>query len=120
MQSSVFINNGNGTFTRKALPVQAQFSPVYAIAVDDFDTDGKMDILMGGNFYQSKPEVGIYDASYGAFLKGDGRGNFTALPAQHSGINLRGAIRDMILLKVKKNKTVLVAKNNEALQLVQY
>ena len=92
---------------------------MYGIAVDDFDGDGKKVILVGGNFYQSKPQVGIYDASYGTFLKGDGQGNFTSLPAQQSGINITGAIRDMTLLKVNKNKTVLVASNNEALMIIK-
>jgi hypothetical protein len=42
---------------------------MYGIVVNDFDKDGNADIIMGGNFYESKPEVGIYDASYGIFLK---------------------------------------------------
>jgi hypothetical protein len=80
LQSSVFINNKNGTFTSKSLPIQAQLSSMYGIAAEDFDKDGNTDILMGGNFYQSKPETGIYDASYGTMLKGDGKGNFISLP----------------------------------------
>ena len=79
MRSSVIMNNKNGTFTLKPLPVEAQFSTVSGISVSDYDGDGKADILLGGNFYQSKPEVGIYDASYGLLLKGDGKGNFKAL-----------------------------------------
>src|SRR6185436_9492121 len=43
MKSSVFLNNKNGTFTAKALPAQAQFSSMYAIAVNDFDKDGNAD-----------------------------------------------------------------------------
>ncbi len=122
MQSSIFINNKNGTFTTKALPVQAQFSPMYAIAVNDFDKDGNTDIIMGGNFYESKPEVGIYDASYGVFLKGDGKGNFTALSAQQSGINIRGAMRDLMpMIKVgKKNVYWLAALNNDKIQILDY
>jgi hypothetical protein len=79
-----------GSFTGKVLPVQAQLSPMYGIAAEDFDKDGNIDILMGGNFYQSKPEAGIYDASYGILLKGNGKGNFTALPPQQSGISIKG------------------------------
>jgi hypothetical protein len=73
MRTCLFLNNGKGGFLKSPLPAEAQFSPVYGIAVADFDHDGKQDILLGGNFYQSKPEAGIYDASYGLFLKGTGR-----------------------------------------------
>lgn len=76
MQSAVFFNNKNGTFTGKALPVQAQLSPMYGIATEDFDKDSNVDISMGGNFYQGQPQVGIYDASYGVLLKGNGKGDF--------------------------------------------
>jgi hypothetical protein len=119
MQSSVFINNGKGAFTRKALPVEAQLSGMYGIAVSDFDRDGKMDILMGGNFYQSKPEVGIYDASYGCLLKGDGKGGFVAVTPQRSGVMIRGAVRDIMVLQRGKNKIVVIAKNNEEVEIIQ-
>ena len=118
MQSSVFINNKNGTFTRKALPVEAQLSAMYGVVAEDFDKDGNMDIVMGGNFYESKPEVGIYDASYGVLLKGDGKGEFRALPAQSSGINIRGAVRDLTVIKIRKKKVVLAALNNEAVRIL--
>ena len=114
MQSTVFLNNKNGTFTAKALPTQAQLSPMYGIAAEDFDKDGNMDILMGGNFYQSKPETGIYDASYGILLKGNGKGDFTALTPQQSGINIRGAVRDIVVIQMGIRKMVMVAVNNEA------
>jgi len=90
---------------------------MYGIVAEDFDNDGHIDILMGGNFYQSKPETGIYDASYGILLKGDGKGNFTALTARQSGISIRGAIRDILVLRIGKKKTILVAENNEVLKI---
>ena len=112
MQSSVFINSGKGTFTRKALPAEAQLSPMYGIAAGDYDKDGKIDLLLGGNFYQSKPEVGIYDASYGTLLKGDGTGNFVAVKAQQSGINIRGAVWDIKTINAGKDKVVVFTLNN--------
>ena len=120
MQTSVFINNKNNTFTTKALPKEAQLSTVYGIVVNDFDKDGKEDILLGGNFYQSKPEVGIYDASYGTLLKGNGRGNFTSIAPQQSGICIKGAVRDMMTLMVGKKHTVVVAKNNDKMETLMY
>ncbi|GAA0543739.1 VCBS repeat-containing protein [Chitinophaga japonensis] len=120
LESAVFLNNRNGTFSVKALPAAAQLSPMYGMAVADYDGDEKVDILMGGNFYQSKPEVGIYDASYGTLLKGDGKGNFTALPAQQSGICIRGPVRDMTLLQAGKSLLLVVAMNNEAVKIFTY
>ena len=119
MRSSVVLNNKNGTFTLKALPMEAQFSTVSGIAVSDYDGDGKEDILLGGNFYQSKPEAGIYDASYGLLLKGDGKGNFTTVPTNQSGFFIKGAVRDIITIKSKNKNLVIVARNNENLKIFQ-
>ncbi len=112
MQSSVFINNRKGAFSRKALPVEAQLSPMYGIAAEDFDKDGNTDIVMGGNFYEAKPEAGIYDASYGVYLKGDGKGNFTAAKSKQSGINVRGSIRNIEEVKAGNKKVLIVSLNN--------
>jgi hypothetical protein len=120
MQTSLFLNNGKGGFTIKPLPTEAQFAPVYGIAVADFDHDGKQDILLGGNFYQSKPEAGIYDGSYGLFLKGTGSGTFKAMPISESNFFIKGAIRDIQTLKTNKTNLVIIARNNEQVKVVQY
>lgn len=113
MESSVFINNKNGTFTRTALPEAAQLSVMYGIAAEDFDKDGFIDILMGGNLFEAKPEVGIYDASYGVFMRGNGKGSFETLSARESGINVKGAVRDIITLTGRKNRMIVFPRNND-------
>ncbi len=120
MCSSVIMNNRNGTFTLKPLPVEAQFSTVFGLDVKDFDGDGKQDILLGGNFYQSKPEVGIYDASYGLLLKGDGKGGFKAVSPQSSGIVIKGAVRDIVDIKAGKKKLLIFAKNNDKTEILSF
>lgn len=119
---SVFIENkgGNSGFEIKSLPLQAQFSPVFCFLVGDYDNDGKKDVLLGGNFSAVKPEIGQYDASNGLLLKGDGKNNFTPISASESGVFLRGESRDMISLSLGKSKQlVLVAKNNDVIQVIQ-
>ena len=113
-QSAVFINQGNGKFAVQALPTEAQFSPIYSILADDFNQDGHVDLLLGGNFYRSKPEIGIYDASYGLLLEGDGQNHFEV--NNRSGFFVKGEIRDMVLLRTKEDNLVLVAKNNAPMQ----
>lgn len=111
-QTSIALNNGDGTFELKPLPIEAQFAPVYGLLVDDFNEDGHLDILMGGNFYQAKPEVGIYDASYGLMLTGDGKGNFNPLKAEESGFLVKGAIRDFVEIEVAGEELILVGRND--------
>ena len=117
MESSVFLNNKAGKFIRKPLPAEAQLSSMYSILTYDFDGDGKPDLLLGGNFYESKPEVGIYAASYGCYLKGQGNGNFDYVPLDKSGLAIEGAVRDMILIRQKNNLLMLTGRNNASIQI---
>jgi hypothetical protein len=112
--SAVALNNGNGTFTLQPLPVEAQFAPIYASLAGDFDGDGKTDLLVGGNLYGVIPILGRYDASYGLMLRGDGKGGFTAVDMEKSGIAIDGQVRDMKLLRGPKGeRLILVARNND-------
>jgi hypothetical protein len=120
MASSVILNNGDGTFQLRPLPVEVQLSPVYGIHVEDVDDDGKLDILLGGNLYGVKPEVGRYDASYGNFLKGIGDGTFNVIPPKYSGFRLYDEVRDIVLVNTVNGKLLVVARNNQPLQIFKY
>lgn len=119
LETSLFVNDGSGKFTRKSLPVEVQFSPVYAAAIGDYNNDGKTDILLGGNLYNVKPEVGRYDASYGTFLSGDGHGNFKDVPVKQSGLLLDGEIRDFKELTTSKGKILVVARSNDSVEVFE-
>ncbi|WP_336514994.1 VCBS repeat-containing protein [Pollutibacter soli] len=120
MRSCVMLSDGRGGYSKQPLPAEAQLSVMYGIEVMDYDGDGKKDILMGGNFYESKPETGIYDGSYGVLLKGDGKGNFRSVDADTSGISIRGAVRDIKTLHSGTKKKILVARNNGLLEIKNY
>ena len=116
LATAVFINDGKGHFSMKQLPPEVQFSPVYAVSTGDYNGDGKPDILLGGNLYNVKPELGRYDASYGAFLAGDGHGNFSYIPPKISGLHLDGEIRNFTQVKTSAGKILVVARSNDSLQ----
>ena len=120
MRTCVLINEGKGKFTLKPLPVEAQISPNMGLMIRDFDRDGHPDIILGGNLYGVKPEIGRFDSSYGLFLKGDGKNNFVPVQTRHSGLRLEGEIRDFQVIKVKNKEVLLVARNNEAMQLFEW
>ena len=109
----VLLNTGGFNFEMKALPKEAQFAPTYAILTDDFDGDGNQDILLGGNIYGMKPEVGKLDGSRGQVFKGDGKGGFTYMDRFQSGIFEKGEIRAIETIKTSKGNAVLIGKSND-------
>jgi hypothetical protein len=116
-ESSFFINDGKGNFTRLSLPYQAQFSPIRAIETGDFDSDGHLDILLAGNFFDSLPEWGRFDANYGLLLQGLGKGKFKVVFSKDSGFKTRGQVRKMAAVKsVGKSIKWVLAKNNDPAQ----
>jgi hypothetical protein len=120
LESVILQNNGKGSFKIKPLPKETQFAPIYAISVSDFDKDGVIDLVLGGNLYNVKPEIGSYDASYGQLLKGNGNCNFTVYSIDESGLYLDGQIRDLKIIKHKNNDLLIVSKNNSTVDFYQY
>ncbi|MGE5419323.1 MAG: VCBS repeat-containing protein [Chloroflexota bacterium] len=119
-ETSVLINKGSGKFELSPLPSEAQLSPVYAIASEDFDRDGICDIILGGNNYRSKPENGINDASYGLLLKGEGGNKWHAVLPGESGLFTKGEIRDFGLLKIKGKNILAIGLNNKKMEYYEY
>lgn len=115
LATSILINEGSGKFTLRHLPLEAQISPVYGIEIMDVEGDGFRDILLGGNLYNTKPEVGRYDASHGVLLKGDGKGNFRSISSKETGLRMDGEVRDIITLRTARGELILVARNNDSI-----
>jgi len=69
LETSLFINE-NGTFEKRSLPREIQYSSIHAIETMDVNGDGVLDIILGGNHYNYKPQFGRDDASSGWVLLG--------------------------------------------------
>jgi hypothetical protein len=110
-------NKGNGKFEMHALPTEAQLSPVNSIICTDVDGDGNLDIILAGNEYQAEVMTGMYDASYGLLLKGDGKGAFKAISPLQSGLIIDGDVKDMKIINTpSKERLLLVAVNNDKMK----
>ena len=111
--SVVAINNGNGTFTIKKLPLQAQLSNINAICVTDINNDNKPDLIIGGNKFGFPPQFGRLDASFGDILINNGQADFTVLPATVSGLNITGETKDIITIQGGDKKYLIAVRNND-------
>jgi hypothetical protein len=117
---TTYFENNNGVFEAKKLPLQANFFPVYAISTDDFDHDGKQDILLGGNTDHARIKIGKIDAGYGMLLRGDGKGHFGYVPQLNSGLSVKGCTRDIIKLNGGDNNRLIFTINNQPSAVYSY
>ena len=115
-ETSVVENLGGGKFRVTALPKAAQFSTVNAVLAEDFDGDQKTDLLLAGNFFPVNIQMGRYDASYGLFLKGDGKGAFSAVPPAESGFSVNEETRALRKVRVGSRHLYLAVRNNQAIE----
>jgi hypothetical protein len=117
--ASVYLENKDGKFIAKPLPYQAQLSNINAMVVKDIDSDGNLDVVLGGNLYNAEVETPRNDASYGLWLKGDGNNGFSAQLPRETGLVIRGDVRNIKAIKVGDESHLLVAKNDQALQQIR-
>ncbi|MGH7475845.1 MAG: VCBS repeat-containing protein [Longimicrobiales bacterium] len=117
--SSVALNRGDGSFDVTPLPTEAQFAPIYASLVDDFDGDGRVDLLVAGNFDGATPARGRYDASYGLLLRGKGDGRFQPVDMMESGVVIEGDVRALVPLRsADGTRLIVVARNDDSLRVL--
>ncbi len=113
--TSVYLENrGDDLFVIKALPNEAQISPIFVALPFDWNGDGHLDVLTAGNYYEREVETTRSDAGIGCLLLGDGQGNFRALKPWESGLASYKDVRSgCILFDQKKNPKVVLANNND-------
>ncbi len=116
LKSIVLFNTGKNGFTKADLPAEAQFSPVQSIAFYDFNKDGILDILLGGNYYNREIETARNDASIGQILINSGQNYFLSLSNSVSGLKLFNDVRELRIVHGKDKTLIVAANNNEKLQ----
>jgi hypothetical protein len=114
---SIVLINDNGQLIRKALPNEAQVSPIKASLVKDINNDGYLDILLVGNHYGVEVETTRYDAGHGSLFLGDGQNNFKYISPIESGFYTPFDSRDIKLISQEDNDLIIVTNNESSLSL---
>ena len=113
-ESCYLKNLGNGRFELHALPDAAQISLVNGMTVDDFNSDGNLDVAIAGNDYGNEVFNGRYDAMNGLVLLGDGNGHFEPQTILQSGVFIPGDAKAFITLRGQNNTQLLAASQNRS------
>jgi hypothetical protein len=97
----------------RAMPAAAQFAPVNAIILDDFNQDENLDILLNSNDFGTEVTVGRYDAMNGLLLLGNGEGGFAAQEMNKSGIFIPGDGKALVKIKTADGGYMVAASQNK-------
>jgi len=116
-ESSYIENLGNSRFTIRPLPLECQTAPIFGMHVQDVNEDGNLDILMVGNSYATHVLIGRYDAFIGAYLMGDGKGNFDVIRGNQSGFFVDTDARALAALNLSDTTQLyIVASNSDSIK----
>ena len=113
-ESVIAVNEGDGKFTIIKLPNRVQLSCVCGITCTDVNNDGNLDLIMGGNNFEFKPQYSRLDANYGSILLGDGKLGFEWQDYDKSGLLVREEIKHLRQFKDKNGKTYVIAAINDS------
>lgn len=118
-ESIILVQEEGLKFSKRSLPIEAQFSTTQSILVDDVDGDGKDDLLLLGNFFGYRTQAGESDASFGLLLRGKGDGTFEAVSPDESGLFADGDVRAAVIVETPKGRRLIVAKNDDVPQVIR-
>lgn len=114
LQSAWLENVGGKEFKLHALPSFAQISSVNSFLYEDFDGDGSGELLVAGNFYPYKPQLGRSDASTGLLLEFR-NGQWIEKSGIKASMWMTGDVRDAHVVKFRNGtQKVVVSRNNDA------
>jgi len=116
---TVYFENRDGKFIQHRLPREAQYAPVMAIAVQDYNNDGHLDFILAGNQRSARIRVGAMDANFGQLYLGNGTGAFTYVPQAQSGLMFRGDVRSMTWILINGRPTLLAGIHQQGVMAYQ-
>lgn len=106
-QSGICFNDG-GAFTFVSFPPEGQVSVINSIVVSDLNKDGKPDLVLAGNFFDTEVETTRYDAGNGLVLMGEGQRKFAFRDFLETGIYIPTNVRGVVSIPLPGNKQQLV------------
>jgi hypothetical protein len=109
---TVYLENRQSKFVLHVLPREAQFSPLYAMTLIDYNKDANMDFIVAGNQSSIRIRMGVIDANFGQLFEGDGKGNFKYIPQGKSGLSITGDTKSLQTINIHGAEYVLIGSNN--------
>ena len=111
--ASGYLKNEKGVFTFVPFTSALQVAPIMDFVVHDFNGDGKVEALAGGNYFGTKPYHGRLDSFSGALITSE---NKVTLGYELGLDFAQKSVRHLNIITVNNNSYLLVTFNNAAAQ----
>ena len=93
---TLILENQNGKYIIHRLPIEAQYSSVFDILIEDFNHDHKKDILLVGNNSKMRLRMGKIDANFGQMFLQKNKLQFDFVESLKSGLKLKGDVKSVV------------------------
>lgn len=112
-QSMLIENLGDGKWTHRPLPIEAQWAPIYGF--ETLEDNGTVELLLVGNDFGNEPFIGPLDAFSGLHIKITAK-DFEIVSKANSQFEVPGNARDIEKIKAANgDNLLLVTQNNDKL-----
>ncbi len=113
-RSGVFLSQPDGVYRFEPLPRLAQIAPIFGSVAGDFDGDGKTDLYVVQNSFAPIAQIGRFDGGVSQLFRGDGRGQFTAVPSNASNLVVPGDAKALSVVDLDRDgwPDFLITRNN--------
>jgi len=115
LDSRLYISKQKG-FDKIDLPTEIQYSSIHAVCAVDLNKDQQIDIILGGNHSNVKPQYGSEDASLGWLLTTEKVGEILTFSSIES-MGIRGELR---AIKPLNHKEIAIGLYNQNALLYSY
>ena len=114
LETSILLNQGDGSFEFRPLPKLAQASPAFGVVLTEIDGDGHPDIYLAQNFFGTQLETGRMDGGTSLLLTGAGDGTFSALFPHQSGLIVSGDAKGLAAADINSDHRMdlIITMNN--------
>lgn len=113
LNSCAFINEGDGNFVKKPLPLLAQSSSIHDMTSNDFDQDGFKDLLVVGNTFEISTQLGRQDALHGLILY-HSKNDQSPYENRYQMLEIDGASRKIQKIKLNDTEAYVIGRNNDS------
>lgn len=111
---SGYLRNDDGRFQFVELPMSLQTAPIMAQLKFDFDSDGKTEVLLAGNYFGVQPFHGRYGSFPGAIVTQGGN----VIAGNAAGLDLiNHSVRHLNVISFKGDRYLLITVNDGAVQI---